>query len=269
MLDSIDHPVDILVIVHMTDSNPSTNRDTDALMSGLDAGKFPWKHQYVKRVITVHNAGLNLGFSAGVNQVILTAPSSPYWLIVSNDVKFRPGSLAEIARNMANKGRHRDSCVWGLVGDPVSQYASFVITKRAIKTVGYWDENFWPAYGEDCDYTARLLRGNCPLVFETNPNRLAEHVGSAAWQTTGGTSSLAGIITRPGPTFNNFDYLGEKWGGDVCGARYGQQPYMRMVGFRNPFNSPQNSLKHFKVDMARRKRKSGPGHCVLCSGDFV
>lgn len=43
---------------------------------------------------------------------------------------------------------HSAACVWGLCGDPVSQYASFVITARSIREVGYFDENFWPAYGE-------------------------------------------------------------------------------------------------------------------------
>ena len=59
-------------------------------------------------------------------------------------------------------------------------------------------------YAEDCDYTVRLVRTKCPLYMEPNPARLATHVGSAAWKTTGGSSNMASLVQRGG---NNFDYL--------------------------------------------------------------
>ena len=122
-----------------------TNQALDTLLGQLEKGEFDMGHKHVARVIVHHN-NHNLGFGAGVNRIIRAVPQAPYWLVVSNDVAFKPGSLAEIARRMAAPtGDRSQACVWGLCGDPVSQYASFVITPRAVREAGYWDENFWPA----------------------------------------------------------------------------------------------------------------------------
>ena len=58
--------------------------------------------------------------SAGINRIVLAAPNAAYWLMVSNDIGFKAGSLLEIANKMANPASpQHNSCVWGLVGDPV------------------------------------------------------------------------------------------------------------------------------------------------------
>jgi len=269
MVHAIDFPVDKLVLVHNADSHQRTNSETDALMEQLLHGSIDLGHNHIRSVVDHHHDN-NLGFSAGVNQIVLAAPDAAYWLVVSNDVKFRPGSLAEIATKMADTADpHSSSCVWGLVGDPVSQYASFVITPKAIQAVGYFDENFWPAYGEDCDYTVRLAHAECPLLMEQDANRLGLHVGSASWKTTGGTSKMARIVQRGGPTFNNFDYLGAKWGADICGSRILSPPYIKPVGYPTPFNKQGSALSAFTLDQTRRKQIGGPTECFVCDSSMV
>ena len=111
MLKSIDHPVDQVVFVHNADSNPDTNRQVAALIEKLQKGQLNLGHQHVKSVVAFHHDS-NLGFSAGVNKIILAAPEAPYWLVVSNDIAFRAGALKEIAAKMADPNdEHSSVCV--------------------------------------------------------------------------------------------------------------------------------------------------------------
>ena len=101
MLRSIDHPVDRVVLSHNADTHEETNNEVDKLMEQAKAGTLDLGHKHVKTFITYHHHK-NLGFSAGANQIIMGAPDAAYWLIANNDISFRPGSLEEIAKNMAD-----------------------------------------------------------------------------------------------------------------------------------------------------------------------
>ena len=136
MLKTIDYPVRRLVLIHNPDSHKETNDAVDALIDSLVSRSVDLGHNNIGTVLAFHHHQ-NVGFSGGVNKIITATPDAPYWIVVSNDVSFNAGALAEIAHRMANTtDLHSTSCVWGLCGDPVSQYAAFVITARAIKTVG-------------------------------------------------------------------------------------------------------------------------------------
>jgi hypothetical protein len=267
MLRSIDYPVDRVVLSHNADTHEETNNEVDKLMEQAKAGTLDLGHKHVKTFITYHHHK-NLGFSAGANQIIMGAPDAAYWLIANNDISFRPGSLKEIAKNMADRyDWWAKSCLWGMAGDQLSQYSLFALTPRAVKSVGYFDENFWPAYGEDCDYTIRLMKAKCPMIYEKNAKRLADHHGSASWKTTQGKSSVSKFVQRGGPTFNNFDYLGAKWGADVCGSRMPVEPYMKSVGYATPFNKPEATVASWKLNTVRRAQIGGPSECLICDSE--
>lgn len=267
MLRSIDYPVHRLVLIHNADSHTATNAEVDDLMDRAQKGTLELGHDYIRTVITHHHPQ-NLGFSAGVNQIVTLTPDAPYWLIANNDILFNPGSLREIALKMANKKTTwSQTCLWGMAGDQLSQYSLFVITPRALQTVGFFDENFWPAYGEDCDYTMRLLKASCHMVYEQNSTRMARHIGSASWKTTKDKSNLATHVGRSGPTFNNFDYLKAKWGADVCGSRKTEPPYMERIGHSTPFGVASATLATWSIDATRREKLGGPKECLMCSSD--
>lgn len=45
------------------------------------------------------------------------------------------------------------------------QFRNWALRSSLVEKIGYFDENFWPAYVEDCDYHVRmLLHGNVSLV---------------------------------------------------------------------------------------------------------
>ena len=258
MLQSIDFPVATLVIHHNAGDSDQVNRETDDLLRDLQEGRLAVNHSCFDKVLVYHYP-YNLGFSAGVNRIITATPHAPYWLIVNNDIQFKPGALLMASQKMRNASFLESLCLWGL-----DEYAVFFLTQRAYRTVGYFDENFWPAYGEDCDYTARLTRAYCPMIYAADPRALTNHAGSASWKTKG--SMVLSFIQRAGNTFNNFDYLTAKWGVNVCSLRTPEPPYMqRNKGYSVPFNKTNSSLRAWQLDKERRKHLTGPDDCVLCS----
>ena len=265
MLRSLDYPVSTLVVVHNLDSNEDTNAEVERVLQSLERNASSLvNHGYIDNIIIVRNED-NLGFSAGVNQILSSVPESPFWLVVNNDVEFLPGSLREMAERMFDSSSsHKTACVWAMVGEPVGPFSTFIITRRAVRMVGIWDENFWPAYGEDCDYEARLVRAECPMIFESNTSRLARHVGSAAWRTTGRASSLSSLVARGN---NNFDYIESKWGTNVCGARKVSPPYIDIAGYLTPFNDSRAPLSRWSVDATRRANRGGPQRCAFRSSE--
>lgn len=181
LLRSIDFPVGRLVLVL------NVQETADPPWMQEVRARFP--------TLTVIKSNTNLGCAGGWNSVVEALPSAPYWLILNNDVAFLPGMLKRIAEAMAESleseafnatgagcsGEHRAGAPFcRRVGDadvsapPRPQpeppllmrsfrlrsgkdnLPAFALTRRAVAEVGLFDENFWPVYGEDTDYLARM-----------------------------------------------------------------------------------------------------------------
>ena len=267
LLRSIDHVIITLVIFHNSDSDEKVNERVRSFVESLQLRTVDLGHDNIKQIISLYRTR-NLGFSAGINKMILATPQAPFWLFTSHDVQFRSGALREIAVSINRVDlQHNKTCMWGLAGDPVSPYASFIVTRRAVMTVGFFDENFWPAYAEDCDYTVRLVRARCPILFEKNLSRIAKHETSASLKRASANSTYPALVAQSGSGFNNFDYIISKWGVNVCGLRLSHTPFISAGGFELPFNRAQDKLSTWKVDMVRREARRGPRECVICSSD--
>ncbi len=140
----------------------------------------------------------NIGVAASWN-LILERCASELALIVNDDVEFQPASIAAMER-MANTRREyivgsRNQHVW----------ACFIQKPGLVETIGYYDENFWPAYQEDIDYIHRMkLRG----LQWVNAPAIVAHQGGAS-------TAVADDETRAKwKKFNreNQGYLQKKWG---------------------------------------------------------
>jgi len=265
-LRSIDYPVQKIVIFHNYDTDEGINQNVRASLEQIQLkSTMTLGHKHIREIIQLYRTS-NLGFSAGVNKIITATPLAKFWMIANNDVAFHPGRLGEIARVMHDSGSNQsNSCLWGLVGHRNSPYSMFVLTRRAVQTVGFFDENFWPAYAEDCDYTTRLVRARCSIVFESNTTRIATHEESASLKyASRGKSTLSKLVAQSGSGFNNFDYLQAKWGVNVCDLRLSEPPYMTLGGYDKPFNSSHFNQSTWYVDMQRRVSRGGPKECVVC-----
>ena len=268
LLRSIDYPVQKVVIFHNYDTDENINHRVHATLEQIQLGNTSSgpDRAYVHEIIQLYRPH-NLGFSAGVNKIVLATPLAKFWIIASNDVAFYPGRLEEVAQVMHDsESKRSQSCLWGLVGHEDSPYSTFVLTRRALHTVGFFDVNFWPAYAEDCDYTARLVRAHCSIVFENDTKRVAAHEESASLKRASqSNSTLSQLVTQQsGSGFNNFDYVLAKWGVNVCDLRLNVPPYMALGGFNTPFNSTEFNQSMWTLDMQRRVSRGGPRECIVC-----
>ena len=100
--------------------------------------------------IEVRSPRFNLGVAASWNLIIQTAMSWGYEevFIGSNDTTLVPGTLATI-RDLDKSDP--DSAIWHICG-----WNYWVIHTRTIGRIGLFDENFYPAYREDQDYSYRV-----------------------------------------------------------------------------------------------------------------
>lgn len=131
LLDSIDYPVEKLVVVDN---------------SGLKAW-IPRPNDYVGELWTIRLPH-GLGANGAWNLIIKTTPFAPYWVIPNDDAWFEPGALQTIAENV-------DPQKFNFV-DINPKWSCVVPGEGAILTAGLWDEIFHPIYYDDDEYEWRM-----------------------------------------------------------------------------------------------------------------
>lgn len=93
---------------------------------------------------TLIEPGNNLGVAASWNRIVDEAAGEPV-MIVNDDVTLGRDALASLVGLSS--------------GSPVTRshnWSLFVLRPECVAAVGYFDENFYPAYGEDDDYGYRM-----------------------------------------------------------------------------------------------------------------
>lgn len=152
----------------------------------------------------------NLGFGGSVNHAICGEPGAAWWCIANADVEFGKGDLARLAEEMAQGGPR-----W--VG--INDWRVFGLSREAVERVGYFDQSFFPAYLEDCDYEYRCSLTGVPWYFIPGTT---EHVGSAAIRSD---DSFRRSNERSYAA--NLAYYREKWGGGHRGGEVYRTPFNR------------------------------------------
>lgn len=131
LLNSIDHPVEHLVIVDNSGN-----------------GKFtPFTNQHVRNLWHI-KVPYGLGANGAWNLIIKSTPFAPYWVIPNDDSWFEPGALAEIEKSV-------DPDAFNFV-DVTPSWSCVVPGEGAILKAGLWDEAFHPIYFDDDDYEWRM-----------------------------------------------------------------------------------------------------------------
>ena len=201
------------------------------------------------------------------------------WLMLMNDdVGFLPGTLAAVAREAwsIHLSHSLLLCTRPLPGEGHA-FSAFALFRAGYGALGRFDENFWPAYFEDCDYLQRAVRS--PLLWRVSSHWHIEHPTAARdndhFQTEclrklppdpdrNGSAKLAafreqlaGIRLRvqDGPRdapHGNSVYFRRKWARECDEiepptTRFGR-PWVR-----TPFGDPAASLGSWAFDSARRK----------------
>jgi GT2 family glycosyltransferase len=138
MVDSIDYPVDHLLII-------DNGRELPEL-------QLP---ELVKE-ITVLPMPHNLGVAASWNLGIKSFPLADRWVFTSADTQYLPGALETLAQADIDKVTlAKDFPYW----------QTFALGREAVAKIGLFDENLYPIYYEDTDYTLRASRLGVEAVY--------------------------------------------------------------------------------------------------------
>ena len=95
-------------------------------------------------------------------------------LVVAPGMTFLPGALDQFAEFLEASGRFglgfllgRDAAGSATAGQVTRQdFGCFAFGSRAFRELGAFDENFFPAYLEDADYTNRVRLAGLPVVVD-------------------------------------------------------------------------------------------------------
>lgn len=131
LLDSIDHPVENVVIV-----NNSGTREFK-----------PVVNEHVKNLWHIE-VPHGLGANGAWNLIIKSTPFAPYWVLPNDDCYFEAGALAKIADQA-------DSDCFNFV-NVLPTWSCPIPGEGAIMRAGLWDEAFHPIYFDDDDFQRRL-----------------------------------------------------------------------------------------------------------------
>jgi len=184
--------------------------------------------------VTLLDYGENRGLARSWNEGLLA--SSMYFtdgpdamLIINDDVTMIRDDMLQMAQGCVE---HREAGIIvaegyneRMVEHQILGFAAFGVNPIALETVGYFDENFYPIYFEDTDYSRRCnLMG---VSFHNVGQTSAVHKGSASVNTVPALSSQ-NQVTFPAC----HHYYRRKHGGSPGSET-----------FKYPFGDPQLSWK--------------------------
>lgn len=233
LIESVDYPTDNFVIFD--------NNGRGQIAQELD-NLAKITYQFIENVTVCHLPS-NIGCPGAWNLIIKSYVNAPYWIITNHDVAFTPGFLAEMARLAEDA---EVGMVHGSGGDfNYGGYDLFLIKDWVVRDYGLFDENIYPAYGEDVDYIMRLKH---------RPIKKVSSVGLPYYHGDGFTYDDGQQTKKGDPELEqklnevnmiNFEYLYEKWG-----------PQWRMTWpYYHPFNKPDIPITYtsYNIDYVRRK----------------
>jgi hypothetical protein len=222
-LESVDHPIETLFIINNSNGNDPSIAEVVRQMESreLDASG------YFERIVVEKYP--NLGCGASWNHIIRTMPGS--WLITGSDVQFKPGSVVKVVQT---EEANPDASL--ICGDG---YSVFAMTKVGKEGLGFFDENYWPAYFEDVDHWRRVVLSGAKAVHADGFEFVHGEPPDWGSCTVNSDPSLKAKMSK---RFGELGaYYQKKWGGPP-----GKE------AFKSPFNR-NGDLRDWKVDPDLRK----------------
>ena len=201
LIASIDYPVEHFIIYN-NNGRGETNEDLDNLVK--------IKHRFIQKFSVVHFPA-NIGLSATWNLTVKCFLNAPYWFFCNDDIMFSPGFCAEMARQSEDP---QYAIVHGGPGDfGDGAWDIFSIKDWAYQEMGQFDENFYPAYGEDCDIIMRTRE----MKRLTGIGKVFYHGFNTDYNAPDGgmqtkKSDPALVAKLDNCNWHNMQYLTEKWG---------------------------------------------------------
>jgi len=232
LIDSIDYPVNELCVI-----NNNGRGELDEELEKLSKSS----HRFIKK-ITVCNLPSNIGCSGAWNLIIKSYMMNPYWIIASHDIAFTPGFLDTMVRTSEKEDV-------GVVKGKEFQWDLFLIKDWVIQECGLFDENFYPAYVEDCDYHIRLMLKN--IKTESLDNDYLH--GDVDYKTSGSQTWRTDLSLKEKVDYShdcNMYYIAEKWGNNWRDSNWEYHPH------QYPYNNPSIPITYTTYDLKFVRRKN-------------
>lgn len=139
-------------------------------ISEVDDGDPNTKNFYETNRVSVFNPQTNIGVAGSWNWFLRNTPPNDdkYWLIANDDVTLQANTMNVIYNSAPSNP---------MMLDGEGTWSFFSLHYDTVEKVGYFDENFFPAYFEDNDYDHRMGLENLSPTY--NPEFKYDHEGSA------------------------------------------------------------------------------------------
>lgn len=182
------------------------------------------------------NIGIGRSWNIGAKKVV--NEKMDYLVIMSATMIFQNGmdDLVSFMESNTNSWGLETQHIWHLI----------CLKRLTFEKVGYFDENFYPAYWEDTDYIRRMELANIHIPMAENP-RLPK-VNIDAISQGDATAMKSGLKVNMQAMK---DYFIEKWGADNSFAS--QEDRDRM--YDHPFNNPEYSIKYWEKNSIEKLKK--------------
>ncbi|MGO9359758.1 MAG: glycosyltransferase family 2 protein [Xanthobacteraceae bacterium] len=202
----------------------------------------PGRHFFPYR----RNRGLARSWNEGVRLAL--AEGCDAVMMLNDDLHFHPGGYDAFVTAATSAVEQDGAAFFTTCGhEPgphgsdrvVTQgFACCIIAAMLFEAIGGFDENFWPAYYEDCDFRYRLRSAGFAWLIDKRP--LVHHARSSTLRTDERVRRR-----HPEEERRNKAYYVRKWG-DVVGRET----------FATPFDDPRFDLR---IPFARCRRPYGRG----------
>ena len=116
----------------------------------------------------------NIGVASSWNVFLSCMFPDDVCLIVNDDVAFHEDTIKKLYNAYLD---NPNELIYVTENSGLNAFSCFLITPKAVNIVGYFDEQFFPAYFEDGDYAYRLRLTGHDLIRV--PCTIREHTGSA------------------------------------------------------------------------------------------
>ena len=235
-----DLPYEVLIV-----DNNSTD-DTSNKAEDFGNRKLPGRMHIIR---TEQNVGCAGGWNRGVQWGMDNGFN--YFIIANNDILVAP-NMIQALYDRAKRGDKvlisavdvaKEVMIPQEVLDPTHpvnnkpdtesphpSFSCFLITRECVEKVGYFDEEFYPAYFEDNDYHYRIKIGVGPEAAIANTTAIYYHYGSRTQNQNPGNAVVSGEKFE-----RNREYFTRKWG-NVPGRET----------FINPFNDKSKDHTYAK-----------------------
>lgn len=175
-----------------------------------------------ENILVVDNTGHNKGVSASWNMGIdkMIAENSDWLILLSAAMRFGAPGGQDFIDSLKSTSCSVIECEMG------HSWHLIAFRREVVEKVGRFDENFYPAYYEDIDYSYRIQLSGLTMPW----SKVFCDVSNMGW---GHGSSLGGAKCDGDKLFR---YLMAKWGG-----------VRNKYEYKHPFNDPANSIQYWKA----------------------